>query len=659
MKKFFALFMVVAMLVVAGSAFAASTDDIAGHGTPQDPETGSEGSEGAQTSTVTETVTTEAFVIPAVSRGDSGKVTMEAYPDVAASYLLSKNDDFTDAQKDTFAQLLQNFTRTIVNAVSNLISLSPAFSGATPGNKTDLEFPTSSKPKDNVTAEWAAKNNGTGQTPAATFDQVRSKTDGVHNFSSQMPKYSYGKRLGFDANPVGGGTRSASLSVRAQAEEGAYAFFNSKGESIDTVPGEDKSDVVPGLVTVAMFMKAGEVYQPVITLPVADVADVAETKTVTYTEEKVVSSTSTFSTNVSERLLTGTEFKIIPADAVSSTGWEYTDNEKDSLEEDSIFTLVTMPGINAPSTATWYIAAVSFDRGAKTANDLASNAALEFFRDGATKEDSKANAGFFKANAEGTSLVALSVNDIFSSSSRVTRGYVAFQLAATQGASRPAIATTLKGADELTITPSRTSVTFDSPTAAAQTVTLSSNREGTTYDVTVSPLTGGLAATVSENILTLTPSAAGSYTVTVTGTNGTYTREAIISVTVNSGSETAFAISASPATVTFARPSAPAQTVTLSSNFVGATVTYSATVSPSTGLTATVSGSTLTLKPSAAGTYTVTVTGTNGTDTATTTVSAVVNRGSVPGSSGGGGCTAGFSALALAVLGAFIARRKK
>ena len=206
------------------------------------------------------------------------------------------------------------------------------------------------------------------------------------------------------------------------------------------------------------------------------------------------------------------------------------------------------------------------------------------------------------------------------------------------------------------ITATPTTVTFDSPTAADQTVTLSSNREGTTYDATVNA--SGLGATVSGNTLTLSPLLAGSYTVTVTGTNGTDTATATVNVTV-SESGSAFAITANPTTVTFDRPSAAAQTVTLSSNFLGATVTYTATVSPSTGLTATVSGSTLTLRPSAAGTYTVTVTGTNGTNTATATVNVTVRSATAVGSSGGGGCDAGFGALALVLAAPLFLRRRR
>ena len=89
-----------------------------------------------------------------------------------------------------------------------------------------------------------------------------------------------------------------------------------------------------------------------------------------------------------------------------------------------------------------------------------------------------------------------------------------------------------------TITPSQSSVTFDSPTSSAQTVTLTSTLSNTTYaDPVVSSSSGlspvsGLTAAISGSTLTLTPVAAGSYVVTVTGTSGTREAEATISVVV-------------------------------------------------------------------------------------------------------------------------------
>ncbi|MBQ9433112.1 MAG: hypothetical protein IJU26_02745, partial [Synergistaceae bacterium] len=99
------------------------------------------------------------------------------------------------------------------------------------------------------------------------------------------------------------------------------------------------------------------------------------------------------------------------------------------------------------------------------------------------------------------------------------------------------------------------------------------------------------------------------------------------------------------------------------------TVSYSANQS-----WVTFSGNTATLKPTATGTYTIVITATdsgrtsNNTATVTVTLTVTSSGGSTPTSpdipssgpgSSGGGCDAGFSALVLAVLGAFITARKK
>ena len=221
---------------------------------------------------------------------------------------------------------------------------------------------------------------------------------------------------------------------------------------------------------------------------------------------------------------------------------------------------------------------------------------------------------------------------------------------------------TVYGEEGFEITVSDKTVTFDSPTAAAKTVTLGSNFLGATvtYTAAVSPSTG-LNAAVSGSTLTLTPSAAGTYVVTVTGTNGTDTDTETINVTVRPETTSPFTITADPSTLTFVSPAAPDQEVTLGSNFLGATVAYTAAVTTGSedGLALDVNGDTLTVDALAAGSYTITVTGTNGERTATTTIEVTVG---VPGrvsSSGGGGCDAGFGALALVLAAPLFLRRRR
>ncbi len=104
------------------------------------------------------------------------------------------------------------------------------------------------------------------------------------------------------------------------------------------------------------------------------------------------------------------------------------------------------------------------------------------------------------------------------------------------------------------------------------------------------------------------------------------------------------------------------ETLTLSSNALG-TATYTV-VDPDEYAGVTVDSSTgaVLIAPTATGEYSlvfkVTDSGrASGSNTATVTVPLTVRAGSV--GSSGGGCDAGFGVLALAVLGGFIAARKK
>ncbi len=89
---------------------------------------------------------------------------------------------------------------------------------------------------------------------------------------------------------------------------------------------------------------------------------------------------------------------------------------------------------------------------------------------------------------------------------------------------------------QLTVSPSRNSVTFTSPSAEAQTVELSAENASGSVTYTAAVTTGsedGLALDVTENVLTIAPLTAGTYTVTITGRTATQTATTSITVTVN------------------------------------------------------------------------------------------------------------------------------
>jgi uncharacterized membrane protein len=189
--------------------------------------------------------------------------------------------------------------------------------------------------------------------------------------------------------------------------------------------------------------------------------------------------------------------------------------------------------------------------------------------------------------------------------------------------------------------------------------------QGTTYTVTVSPLSGfsgtvnltasGLPSGASASFnpasvsgsgsstmaaTTSTSTPAGTYTITITGSSGSVTHTTTVSLTVNAAAQPNFSLSRSPSSVTIVQGgSAGTSTITITpSNGFASSVALSATGVPS-GVTAAfspnpaTSTSTLTLTASSTattGTATVTVTGTSSGLTHTTTVTLTVNAAATP-----------------------------
>ena len=154
-------------------------------------------------------------------------------------------------------------------------------------------------------------------------------------------------------------------------------------------------------------------------------------------------------------------------------------------------------------------------------------------------------------------------------------------------------------------------VTFASAKAASQTVTLT----GGQAPYSLNGCAGVATATVSGTVVTIVPAGAGACVLTVADSTGLTTN---ISITVNGA---AAAISVVPNTLGFAAPNASAQTATIS----GGTPPYSG--AGCTGVaTGSISGTILTVTPTAVGSCTLTI-----SDTASNTqvVSVAVNAPTV------------------------------
>ena len=195
-----------------------------------------------------------------------------------------------------------------------------------------------------------------------------------------------------------------------------------------------------------------------------------------------------------------------------------------------------------------------------------------------------------------------------------------------------------------------TSVTVDA--ASTTTVTLTpANAQGT-----VSYTASETWVTFSGNVATFAPTAAGDYTVTITATDGSGNKDEVeISVKVNEVVAT-FSVTADP--LTFTMTVGQETTANLETKNASGAVSYSASVD---WVTINSETAVATIKPTAEGEYTVTITATDAEgQTATTRLSvtvANVNNGSV--GSSGGGCDAGFGALALVLAAPLFLRKRR
>jgi hypothetical protein len=170
---------------------------------------------------------------------------------------------------------------------------------------------------------------------------------------------------------------------------------------------------------------------------------------------------------------------------------------------------------------------------------------------------------------------------------------------------------------------------------SAQTVSLSVSGQPSGMTATLTPTSVSSGQSASLGISTLSTVLPGTYTLTVTGSATSGSHGATLSVTVNSSAPSDFSISANPGSVSVAQGSSGSSTIatattsgsaqTLSLTVSGAPSGVTATVSP----TSVTSGSSSTLSISAAsgaaaGTYGLTITGSAPSGTHSTTISLTV-----------------------------------
>ena len=203
--------------------------------------------------------------------------------------------------------------------------------------------------------------------------------------------------------------------------------------------------------------------------------------------------------------------------------------------------------------------------------------------------------------------------------------------------------------------------------ADSTSLTITADSSGT---VTLTPNNahGSVSYTASEswvtfdgNVATFAPTEEGIYTVTITATdsqNRTASIDVEVSVEADDGT---FTLSA-PATAVL--PYAGSADVRMTPANALGTVTYTASVTPSTGLGVSFTGNTMRLTSTGgAGSFTVRVTATDSgraeDNTATATIAVTVSASGMRVGSSGGGCDSGFGGITLAALGLFLVKRHK
>ena len=180
--------------------------------------------------------------------------------------------------------------------------------------------------------------------------------------------------------------------------------------------------------------------------------------------------------------------------------------------------------------------------------------------------------------------------------------------------------------------PANSTITVTSTAGYSKAVTLSVTNCPGTCSFNSNPVTPPANGSVTSG-LTITGLAAGTYSLTISGTDGTLSHTTSLSLTVNSPSGD-FTISA-PASVDVSRKSSTTATISLAAVGASSSVTLSisgvpskvtASFSPNPATASGASTLNISANPQAQrGTYTLTVTGNNGTFNHSTTLSLTIN----------------------------------
>ena len=628
MKKFFALFLVVALLALAGSAFAAPGDKV-GHD-------GNGNNSGGGTSDGGTVVVPSAPVIVIVTtEKPSGKMETVTKTIIGATAQKSASIMTFDMVKKTVAEIITQVVNSVVGYSDALIAVwtakteevqkaasdaiaTPAakralFSGVEDiasfeeGKNEDLESAISYTDNATTSADKlaaAGKDLASNETAVGSVPAVKPQKKGIYKFPQVFGSDLYGVPVkGHRGQKGGNSSSSGGSSIRAaEADNSGVVFLNSSGDVVTTIPGDENSqDIMPGYVNMLVAMDAGKIYEPVIytttddlqkkgidsTSATVQVAEVTYGEEARYTDEtgKITDET----VGASEAELKKIGETIGNSKTYKNVSVEYIVTDPDYSAVDTFLkaqlttaaTIIQVGGYITPVKplpAGDYVLDIKKIPTALTSGYEISpdTTPFKFFKDGVTSATATptADSGFFILNDEGDTLYKTPKE---LSAAKITSGKFAF----TMGAN--GIVTAAAAND------------FNAPLIA--------------FDMAKqTAATPGLSFSIAD--VNVKPGETTTRTLSASGGTGNYT---------------------------YAMVEGGPEWVTLN----GATVTI--------------------IAPNVANKYTADFTVNDGETTAKATMTINVSDGG-PGTGPGdssGGCSTGFTALALAVLGSFIATRKK
>ena len=468
----------------------------------------------------------------------------------------------------------------------------------------------------------------------------------------------------------------------------ATVFLDSNGNVTTTIPTSvdvNGNPRIGGFMTVATYVKAGENYDMILSVPTEEL-DTAGIVTTTQEVEVPIaaafsaSSTSFFSTFVSSDIITGTDFYRVGENALTSklndvvvrNDWARTPEEL-AMATDNNYTMITrLASLDATAeeaTHTYIVAATfSADQAKRDRIDTSDEGGFIFYPNGPANAEGYAQVLQLVTKDDGSyGFDDLTPADI---KAGVTKGYLAFAIEGGSALTKPMLAVKLVPATtEFSFALSTSGITVQQGSTETVTITPVNNSGDVSYTAAYegSPVTW---ITFNGNVATFAPTtstAVRPYTITITGVDEAlrvYSTDISVVVTSagggggGSGTE-ALEITASKSSLNVTLGNT--ETITLSSNALG-TATYSVTADEAAGVELDEATGVAVITPLLVGTYPLVFTVTDsgraaGSNTDSITVNMVVTSGGV--GSSGGGCDAGFGVLALAVLGGFIAARKK